>query len=88
MPLAEGGETATADDPADTAEAIAARESLNPAADVAAVRRRRARSPRPRSRDGRRSPESYAFTTLSRQATHRRTAQLRPLARDSAQLEL
>jgi hypothetical protein len=84
------------DGPADTAEAIAAREGLDLAADLAAVRRRTARSaaPRPgaeraaRRGGGRRSLESLAFTMLSRQARHLRTAQLRLLARDWAQLGL
>jgi len=64
--------------------------------ELRAVRRRTARSAGPRSRGGRearrgedrRSLESYAFTMLSRQATHLRTAQLRPLARDWARLRL
>lgn len=85
-----------ADGPADTAEAIAAREGLNLAADLAALRRRTARAtaPRPRAgredrrREDRRSLESYAFTMLSRQAPHLRTGQLRPLARAWARLGL
>jgi hypothetical protein len=77
------------DGPTDTAEAIAAREGLDLAADLAAVRRRTAGSAAPRPRaGGRRSLESLAFTMLSRQARHLRTAQLRPVARDWAQLGL
>ncbi|MFJ6686295.1 hypothetical protein [Streptomyces werraensis] len=87
---------AMADGQANTAEAIAAREGLDLAAALAAVRRRTVRSAGPRSRGGRearrgadrRSLESYAFTLLSRQAPHLRTAQLRPLARDWARLGL
>ncbi|MEU4038538.1 hypothetical protein [Streptomyces collinus] len=55
--------------PANTAEAIAAREGLNLAADLAAVRRRTARSAaatRQRTtRDDRRSLQALAFTMLS-----------------------
>ncbi|MFF7359053.1 hypothetical protein ACFZA1_41640 [Streptomyces filipinensis] len=81
--------------PADTAEAIAAREGLDLAADLAAVRRRTALSAAARrrtDRSGRRSDgrtlESHAFTLLSRQALHLRTPELRTRARARARLGL
>ncbi|MEU6071948.1 hypothetical protein ABZ864_47900 [Streptomyces sp. NPDC047082] len=72
-----------------TAEAIAAREGLDLAADLAGVRRRTAASTAPRRRpnraagrrDDRRSLESVAFTLLGRRAAHLRPAELRARAR-------
>ncbi|MEU7429184.1 hypothetical protein [Streptomyces sp. NPDC040750] len=70
--------------PADTAEAIAAREGLNLAADLAAVRRRTARSAPTRQRiprrDDSRSLQALAFTLLSRQAVTLRGPELRSRA--------
>ncbi|WP_405763941.1 hypothetical protein OHU34_43510 [Streptomyces sp. NBC_00080] len=75
--------------PADTAEAIAAREGLDLADDLAAARRRTARATAARRRtdggkhrrDDRRSLERHAFTLLSREATHLRPSALRDRAR-------
>ncbi|MFJ9580935.1 hypothetical protein ACIRQF_31660 [Streptomyces sp. NPDC101191] len=74
--------------PTATAEDIAAREGLDLAADLAAVRRRTARADasRRRSEDGgrrrenRREREDYAFEVLSRRAGHLRRSELRALA--------
>ncbi len=81
--------------PADTAEAIAAREGLDLAADLAAVRRRTTRATAARRRTDRsgrrgdgRSLESHAFIMLSRQAPHLRTPELRTRARAWARVGL
>ncbi|MGW3850297.1 hypothetical protein [Streptomyces fagopyri] len=79
---------AEAGSPADTAEAIAAREGLDLAAELAVVRRRAAgttASRRPTDRRGRRDDrctlERHALTVLSRVARHLRSSELRALAR-------
>ncbi|MEU6557398.1 hypothetical protein ABZ915_45360 [Streptomyces sp. NPDC046915] len=79
--------------PADTAEAIAAREGLNLAADLAAVRRRTARSAaaarqRTARREDRRSLQALAFTMLSRQAVNLRGPELRSRAQAWVRLGL
>jgi hypothetical protein len=81
--------------PADTAEAIAAREGLNLAADLAAVRRRTARATAARRRADRsdrrgdgRTLESHAFTLLSHRAPHLRPFELRTRARAWARVGL
>lgn len=75
--------------PADTAEAVAAREGLDLADDLATVLRHTARAAAGRRRteqsarrrgDGR-SLKSYAFTLLSRQAPHPRTSEHRGAGR-------
>lgn len=80
---------------ASSAEAVADREGLDLAADLAAVRRRTARrsagqrgAGRTGRRDDRCSLESYAFTVLSRQAVHLRGEQLRGRARAWARVGL
>jgi hypothetical protein len=90
LALAESGA------PADTAEAIAAREGLDLAADLAAARRRIARTTPSRRRtdgggrrrDDRRSLERHAFTALSHEAGHLRPSDLRTRARAWAGLGL
>lgn len=74
--------------PADTAEAIAAREGLDLATELAAARRRAAgttvsprQTDRRSRRDDQRSLEGHALTVLSRVAKHRRSSELRALAR-------
>ncbi|OFA48237.1 hypothetical protein BEN35_19020 [Streptomyces fradiae] len=67
-----------------SAEAVAIREGLELAADLAAVQRRAARTPADRqraNRSGRRSVESQAAMMLSRRAEHLRGDQLRARAR-------
>ncbi|MGW6958785.1 hypothetical protein [Streptomyces chartreusis] len=78
-----------------SAEAVADREGLDLAADLAAVRRRTARTPRPRrsgsprgGRDDRRTLESQARTILRRRAGHLRGEQLRGRARAWAGVRL
>ena len=71
--------------PSATAEAVAAREGLDLAADLAAVRRRAAASRRRserggRRREDRRAREEFAFEVLSRRAGHLRRSELRALA--------
>ncbi|WP_430378166.1 hypothetical protein [Streptomyces sp. B1-3] len=80
---------------ADSAEAVAAREGLNLADDLAAVRRRAARlAPARRRTDGaarrggRRSLQAVASTLLSGRAPHLRRAGLQARARAWAQLGL
>jgi hypothetical protein len=81
--------------PSATAEDIAAREGLDLAADLAAVRRRtaraaasRRRSEGGRRRENQRAPEDYAFEVLSRRAGHLRRSELRDLARAWTRLGL
>lgn len=79
-----------------TAEAIAAREGLDMAADLAAVRQRTARAAAPRQHSGRGGPrredrrarEDYAFTVLSRRAGHLRRSELRVRAQAWTRLGL
>lgn len=74
-----------------SAEAIAAHEGLDLAGDLAAVRRRTARthrSSRSRGRDDRRTRESQALTVLRRRAGHLRGEQLRGRAQAWARMGL
>ncbi|MET7489500.1 hypothetical protein [Streptomyces sp. NPDC005538] len=74
--------------PMATAEAVAAREGLDLAADLATVRRRTARAAASRRRsdrggrprEDRRAREEFAFKVLSRRAGHLRRPELRDLA--------
>ncbi|MFI9772848.1 hypothetical protein ACIHJG_39330 [Streptomyces sp. NPDC052415] len=73
--------------PSATAEDIAAREGLDLAADLAAVRRRTARAASRRRSEGggrrrenRRAREEFAFEVLSRRAGHLRRSELWALA--------
>ncbi|MEW2493894.1 hypothetical protein AB0942_10140 [Streptomyces nodosus] len=80
----------------DTAEAIAAREGLDLAAELAAVRQRTARAAaarrrsdhRGRRREAPRAREGYAFTVLSRRAGHLRRSELRARAQAWARVGL
>ncbi|WP_440581241.1 hypothetical protein [Streptomyces sp. PT19] len=81
--------------PSATAEDIAAREGLDLAADLAAVRRRTARAAASRRRsegghrrENQRAPEDYALEVLSRRAGHLRRSELRDLARAWTRLGL
>ncbi|MGW1364995.1 hypothetical protein ACWCQP_47345 [Streptomyces chartreusis] len=78
-------------DQADSAEAVADREGLDLAADLAAVRRRTARTRRAgrsRGRDDRRTLESQALTMLRRRAGYLRGERLRGRARAWAGVRL